>query len=270
MRSLEVALCLAAILQPLAAAGQIMVVSNAVQERVATPGESYTGTIRLRNTSSAAQEVRVYQTGYLFYADGRALHPPPNRQPRSNAAWMTVTPTHLVIPADGEAEVGYSVNVPSDGAAAGTYWSMIMVEPAAKAATDSKSTKVPSVGVRTVVRFGIQVATHVPGNAVHRLRITNGQVVIGAAGKRELVFEIANEGEAGYKPKVSVEIFDAQGTAVAEFESQRGLIYPGTSAVHRVDLKDLKRGYYEALVVVDTGAPEVFGAQFKLNLNPSR
>ena len=260
----------AAVLMPRAAVAQVMVVSNAVQEREALPGEVYAGTIRLRNTSTDMQEVRVYQTGYLFHADGRSLHVAPDSQPRSNAGWMRVTPMSLVIAAGDEVDVSYTVSVPGTGVTAGTYWSMVMVEPLAQDARDSNASGAPSVGVRTVLRFGIQVATHVSGEVAHGLGIENARVIGGSTGGRELTFELVNTGDAAYRPNVSVEIFDVQGTAIATLEEQRGLMYPGTSTLQRFALADLPPGQYEALVVVDTGSPEVFGAQIRLIVAATR
>lgn len=260
----------AAVLMPLGADAQVMVVSNAVQEREALPGETYGGTIRLSNTSAEMQEVRVYQTGYLFHADGRSLHVAPDSQPRSNAGWMRVTPTSLVIAAGEVVDVSYTVSVPDAGVRAGTYWSMIMVEPLPRDVRDGSASGAPAVGVRTVLRFGIQVATHVSGDVPHRLRIDNASVVTGRAAERELTFELINTGDAAYRPNVSVEIFDAQGASMETLEEQRGLIYPGTSTLQRFALTDLPAGQYEALVVVDTGAPEVFGAQIRLNVAATR
>lgn len=248
---------------------QIMVVSSAVQEREASPGESYRTGIRLRNTSTETVEVRIYQTGYLFYADGRSLHVPPDSQPRSNAAWLRGMPTSLVVSAGEEADVSFTVAVPAAGVA-GTYWSMIMIEPITGGAGSSDAAGPPAVGIRTVMRFGIQIATHVAGDAPHRLEVANARVINGNTGKPELEFELINNGSAGYRPNVSVEIFDAQGVAVATFEEQRGLIYPGLSVVQRFALAELPAGEYEALVVVDTSGREVFGAQFRLGLGIPR
>ena len=259
-----------ALLVPRGGDAQVMVVSNAVQEREALPGETYGGTIRLRNTSAEMQEVRVYQTGYLFHADGRSLHVAPDSQPRSNAGWMGVTPTSLVIAAGDEVDVGYTVSVPKAGVSAGTYWSMIMVEPLARDVPDGRAAGAPSVGVRTVLRFGIQIATHVSGEVAHQLGIENARVASGTTGERELTFELINTGVAAYRPNVSVEIFDAQGVAIATLQEQRGLMYPGTSTLQRFALADLPPGQYEALVVVDTGSPEVFGAQIRLIVAAAR
>lgn len=270
-RNVVIAAGLALLLGSMAATAgaQIMVVGSSVQEHEAAPGEAYTGEIRLRNHGSDPQPVRVYQTDYLFYADGTNLYPDPGSHGHSNGEWIRVVPMDLVVPGGQEMGVTYHVTVPTDPSLGGTYWSMIMVEPAEPITDTPEDPERPAIGLRTIVRFGIQVATHMPAEAEHRLRLGDPRVTIGGDGGRHLQFELVNEGEVGYRPKVSVEMYDETGVLVTTLEAERGLIYPGLSALQRFDLTALSRGGYEAVVVVDTGAMTVFGAQFTLSLGSS-
>ncbi|MEX1184195.1 MAG: hypothetical protein WEF86_13265 [Gemmatimonadota bacterium] len=122
-----------------------------------------------------------------------------------------------------------------------------------------------------MVRFGIQVATHLAGEtAVHRVRLGTPRVVVGEDGMRTLEVRLANDGEMGYRPNVTMELYEAQGTVIAERAEQRGLLYPGTSTMQRFTLGELQAGEYEALLVVDTGAPDMFGGQFRLTIGRER
>src|SRR5438046_2451483 len=110
------------------AAAQIAVVGNTVEEHVAAPGTSYTGAIVVRNLTQQSQPVRIYQTDYLFYADGTSHFDDPGTTPRSNAKWITPSIRSLLVPAMGEMTVTYTVAVPADTSLSGSYWSTIMVE----------------------------------------------------------------------------------------------------------------------------------------------
>jgi hypothetical protein len=214
--------------------------------------------------------VRIYQTDYVFFADGRSEYAEPGAHARSNARWMRLSPATLVVPGGGVAEVNYTVSVPADAApqAPGTYWSMIMVEPVPPAAA---ATEQRGVGLRTVVRFGIQVATHIAAErATHGVHLGTPRVVVAEGGARTLELELANDGQMGYRPLVSLELYDASGALVAEREEQRGLLYPGTSTLQRLALGVLPAGAYEALLVVDTGGPDLFGGQFRLTVGRER
>lgn len=245
-----------------------MVIGGSVQEREARPGDTYVGEIRLRNQGMDPKPVRIYQTDYLFYADGSNLYPALGSHPRSNGEWTTVTPTDVVVPGGEETAVTYEVIVPEQEGLGGTYWSMIMIEPTDQPGGESGSAGEPAIGVRTTVRFGIQIATHVEGEAQHRLRLGNPRVSIGDGGTQSLEFELVNDGEVGYRPKVLLEMYDRSGVLAGTMEAQRGLLYPGTSAMQRFELSDLPAGAYQAVVVVDTGGLQVFGAQFDLTVGP--
>lgn len=251
---------------PAVASAQLVVSSETVQEETALPGERYDGRVRVLNSGSDPIEVEIYQTDYLFQSDGKTEYPEAGTLARSNASWIRVSPATAVIPAGEEVGFAYTVSVPT-GELAGTYWSMLMVEPLADAASLARSED--GLSVRTVVRFGVQVATHIREGAEHRLDIVGARVHADEEGRR-LSFSLVNEGTAAYRPVVAVELYDTAGAMVAAESVERGLVYPGTSALQEFDLSALPDGTYRALVVVDTGAPDVFGAQFDLTLGPVR
>ncbi|MEE8146328.1 MAG: hypothetical protein V3T24_01890, partial [Longimicrobiales bacterium] len=189
----------AAGLGPSMAGAQIVVISSSVQERAATAGERYSGTIRLLNSGQKPQEVRLYQTDYSFHADGRTFYDTPGGHPRSNAPWTRVSPASVVIPAGELVDVSYEVEVPDDDTLRGTYWSMIMAEPVSPNPTGGVPVGGPGVGLRTVVRYGIQVVTHMRGETSHQLRFDDPKVVREGGG-RYLESGLLSEGDAGYRP----------------------------------------------------------------------
>ena len=84
------------------AAAQIAVIGSTVVERVVGPGETYTGTIVVRNVTTHHQPVRIYQTDYLFQADGTSRFDAGGTIGRSNAKWITPTQRSLLIPPTSE------------------------------------------------------------------------------------------------------------------------------------------------------------------------
>ncbi len=127
------------------------------------PGRSYDGTIDVANPSKAPQEIKVYQTDYLFFADGTRSYGEPGSIQRSNARWLTLSPLQTVIPAGESVTLRFTVQVPSDQTLRGTYWSVIMVEPVPPNAPESSrnDSPMPTLGIRQVVRYAVQVITSV-------------------------------------------------------------------------------------------------------------
>ena len=262
------ALAAALLLAPRALGAQITVTSRAVEEREARPGESYTGTIRLRNVGTRPEEARVYRTDYGYDAEGRTRFGDPGTEPRSSAAWTTTTPARVVVPPGGEATVAYSVRVPDSAPLSGTYWSVVMVEgvPEAPDAAGGRRAGRVEVGVRPVVRYAVQLATHVGGTGTRQVEFARVRALGAPGGAKRLEFDLVNSGELACRPELRVELFDEAGAPVGTFTRTRGLFYPGTTLRQAFDLGALPAGSYQALVVADAGGESVFGGQYTLRL----
>ena len=251
------------LLAPAVAKAQIAVVGSTVEERVSAPGESYTGTIVVRNLTRQDQPVRIYQTDYLFHADGTSHFDDPGSTPRSNAKWITPTVRSLLIPPASEMAVTYSVKVPASDSLAGTYWSTIMVEGAATEAGRSSGGR-PQVGVGAVMRYGVQIATHIRTSGSRKVNFANSRFLTNPDSTQSFEVEVQNVGERAYRPAVWIEVYDEQGTLKANARQERGLLYPGTSLKQTFALGKLTSGTYRAVVFADSGEDAVFASQYTL------
>jgi hypothetical protein len=262
-RALTISLSLA--LLATAARAQVIVVGSGIEEHAARAGETYSGTLRLRNTGAEAQEAKVYLTDYAFAADGTTRYAAPGSLPRSSARWITFSPSQVRVAPGAEATVGYTVAVPAD-AAPGTWWSMLMVEGIARGSAESTAAGPARVrmGIQPSIRYGVQIATTLAGPAP-KVAFANARAYAAAGGKT-LEFDVANAGDVAYRPELRVELFDAAGRKAASFTSRRGLLYPGTSLRQSFELGAVPAGEYQALVVADAGGDQVFGAQYRLKL----
>ena len=242
---------------------QIAVVGSTVEERVAAPGETYVGTIVVRNQTQQDQPVRIYQTDYLFYADGTSHFNEVGTAPRSNGRWITPTVRSLMVPPSSEMTVSYTVKVPAGDSLAGTYWSAIMVEGAPTEAGRSSGGR-PQVGLGAVVRYAVQVATHIRTTGSRKVAFANSRFLTNPDSTQGFELDVRNEGERAYRPTVWIEVYDDQGSLKANARQERGLLYPGTSLKQVFDLGRLAPGTYRAVVFADSGEDAVFAAQFTL------
>lgn len=244
---------------------QIVVVSNTVSEQAAAPGQSYAGTLRLRNPDGVAHEARLYLRDYTFSADGRTDYPAPGTLHRSSARWVTVSPAQVRLGPGEEATVGYTVAVPADPGLTGTYWSLLMVEGVAPPAAAPDGRGRVQVGITPTIRYGVQLATTIEGTGSAEVRFVAARAFADSTGK-VLELEVANSGTLAYRPELRVELFDAAGNRAGTFTSRRGLVYPGASIRQRFELGRLPAGEYQAMVVGDAGGAELFGANYRLRL----
>jgi len=57
-------------------------------------------------------------------------------------------------------------------------------------------------------------------------------------------------------------VYDAQGLSQGTFTGKEYRMYPGTCVMQAIRLPKFPPGNYKALLVVDAGGKDVFGAQF--------
>ena len=259
--------CLLFILLSDSSFGGVSIIGGLTREKVLQPGEKYEGKITLQNTGEDSWQVTVYKTDYLFYADGKNIYGDPGQAARSNADWITVSPPRLIIPPKEQASLYYTVEVPQNPNLIGTYWSMIMIEPASEASLQNLQDKEGrvKVGVQTVVRYGIQIVTHMGSSGTCKINFLDKKL-INKDGQSILQMDIENIGQRWLSPKVWVELYNGQGNKVGRFESDKKRIFPECSVRHRIDLTEVPRGDYKALVVVDNGDQHVFGAKYDLGI----
>jgi hypothetical protein len=249
---------------PAWARAQLAVLSNLVEERTANPGERYAGRITVKNATGQQQNARIYQTDFRFAADGTSHTDDPGSSPRSNAPWVHPQMTRLSIAPGAQVTVSYSVDVPPGDSLRGTYWSMIMIEGTDTPAAAFAVRGAPGIGVSSVMRYAVQVATHIGATGNRAVRFDDVNAVKNVDGTGAVNLDVVNTGERGYRPTLWIEVYDSAGVLRAKGKQARGLLYPGTSLRQHYELGTLPSGRYKALIFADTGVEPVFASQFAL------
>jgi hypothetical protein len=243
----------------------VIVSGGLTHEKEALPGESYSDKIEIQNVEDTPQEVKIYQTDYFFYADGRIIYGDPGKLARSNAHWISYSPKRLTVPPHDTVAVHYTVQVPDDKSLKGTYWSIIMVETVPPESPES-STHNPEhveLGVHQLFRFGIQIITDIGDTGARNIKFQETKL-LKQDGKQFLQLDIANTGERWLRATLWAELYDEQGNYTGRFEGGKLRIYPGTSVRFKVDLSSVPNNTYKSLIVIDCGGDYVFGANMTL------
>ncbi len=246
--------------------GGIIVIGNLARTSQIKPGGTIEGVILVKNTGGESADLQVFQSDYLCYADGRNEYGDPGKAPRSNAGWITLSPSRVKL-APGETQpVRYKGKAPADANLQGTYWSMIIVEPGAPPAiTPQGQVDKVAVGLQTKIRFAIQIVTEVGQGGARSLQIQDKQIVQGE-GKSALHIDVLNDGARLLIPLMTVELFGQDGASVGRFDAGRARIYPACSVRAKFDLTDVPPGKYVAMVLLDSGDAQVMGAQYDLEI----
>ena len=183
----------------------VSVVGSLTRETAVNPGERFEGIVLLKNTGQAPESVRIYKTDYLFYADGKTFYDAPGSAPRSSAAWISFTPNRLTIYPTETVSVQYTGRVPDDPSLKGTYWNLLMVEPMVMDLEEEQK-KPKTLGIKTVIRYGLQMVTHIGNTGDRKIRFPEKKLVT-EEGKTLLQVDIENIGMRGLNPTVRVELY---------------------------------------------------------------
>jgi hypothetical protein len=267
MRLRVFAAAMSLLLAPLVCHAAIVLTGSLTREFEVSPGKSYQGSVEVKNPDSTPQEIKAYQTDYFFYADGKVLYGEPGRLPRSNARWMTVSPRQVTIPPGETVSIRFTVQVPDDPTFTGTYWSMIMVEPLPEGSPESSSPgqKEIGIGVQQVMRYAIQVVTHIGDSGSRQLKFS--QMRLSADnGRKVLAVDVENTGERWLRGTLWVDLYDSKGAYVGKYDGGKQRLYPGTSVRFTTELTGVQNATYKALIVVDCENDDVFGANVNLEI----
>lgn len=244
----------------------VIVESELTDARTLRPGETYTGTISLRNTGDTPGEVKLYQTDYDFDAEGNNDYGPPGRSPRSNAGWIQLDRNQLRLPPHSAATVSYRLRVPAGQGMHGTYWSMIMVEPIpADSAESAEPLPERTTRLSQVLRYALQVVSDLGGAGVGELAFGNAQILDDTQGRR-LAVDVSNTGQRWIRAQFWLELYRADGSPMGKLDGPKKRLFPGTSARFEVPLGATPPGRYIALAVADGGGDSLFGANLELEV----
>ncbi|MFH1313920.1 MAG: hypothetical protein ABIJ00_11945 [Candidatus Eisenbacteria bacterium] len=255
------------LISPWAVTAGLSVNESLTHEYSVSPGTSYTGSITLKNTGDRPEMARVYQTDYMFYSDGTHVYGEPGGDPRSNADWVAFGPREVSTLPGAKGIIGYTIEVPPDSTLSGTYWSLLMIEevPDASGAADGPQTQDVSMGITQVFRYGVQIVTHVGESGERNLEFLDTRL-LSDGDIRTLRIDLENKGQRWLRPVLWTEVYNMEGQHVGRFEGGTLRIYPGTSVRYEVDLSELAKAHYNAVVVADCGGDNVFGAKYTLRV----
>ncbi|RPJ04945.1 MAG: hypothetical protein EHM28_13100 [Spirochaetaceae bacterium] len=243
----------------------MLIKGGLTHEKEAAIGQTYEGSLEIQNNGDKPAEVKVYQTDYFFYADGRVIYGEAGKLGRSNAHWITFSPKTAIVPPKETLAVRYTVKVPEDSSLAGTYWSMMMVEEVPETSPESTLAKPDRVGmgIRQVFRYGVQFMTHIGQTGARSIKFISTKLQK-AGVAQHLELDVENSGQRMLRAEVYAELYDPKGTFMGKFEAEPLRLYPGTSGRFKIDLSKIPNDTYKALVVVDCGGSDIFGANLNL------
>lgn len=226
------------------------------------PGEVVKGSIRIQNNDLADQEVRIYQTDYLYNYNEQTFYEDPGANKRSNAQWIEYSPKTVILKSKESRMVEYEIKVPQSDSLIGTYWSIIMVE----GVDPIDPNQTGDLSIRTATRYAVQVVSEINNKGAGVLKFMEPTLVKAAEGEKLfLAVDLLNDGDHFIAPEVSIELFDQDGTLVKKITAPKRGIYPTTSVRFKLDLEGIpSKKTYTAMIIAAGEEDDVFGLEYTL------
>lgn len=234
------------------------------------PGQTYQGTLRMRNVSDEASVATLSQRDVLYEATGRSFVDA-NSDVRSNAAWLELQLGNITFEGEEIRDVPFAVTVPAD-AEPGSYWSQVVItnDPVAQGDLPVAGGDGASVGFQTITRYGILIATNVAADGVGDITFANPDLQQTDA--IILSVDLLNASNAVRLAAVSVDVTSETGERAAQVEFPKVALIPRVQAYPNTlnfNLGRLEPGRYVATIVADVGGSDgVFGVRYNLEINP--
>lgn len=249
-------------LLPLSIFASVEVIGSLKQVFNSNPGEVVKGQIKIQNNDPTDQEVRIYQTDFLFNSKDQTFYDEPGQFKRSNAGWINYSPKTVVLKSKESRMVDFEITVPKGDSIIGSYWSVIMVEGVEPIDPNQKG----DLSIRTATRYAVQIVNEINEHGKGLLKFADPTLVKSEDGKKLfLAVDIQNEGEHYISPEVSMELYDSAGNLVKKITAPKRGLYPTTSTRFKLDLEGIpSKKTYSAMIVAAGSDDDVFGLEYTL------
>lgn len=240
----------------------VEVIGSLKQVFTSNPGETVKGQIRIQNNDATDQEVRIYQTDYLFNYQDQTFYDEPGTNKRSNAKWIQYSPKTVVLKSKEMRNIEYEIAVPKGDSILGTFWSVIMIEGVEPIDPNQKG----DLSIRTATRYAVQLVNEINTKGAGTLKFMDPTLIRSEDGKQLfLAVDLTNQGDHYIAPEVSIELYDQDGVLVKKIIAPKRGLYPTTSARFKLDLEGVpSKKTFTAMIVAAGADDDVFGLEYTL------
>ncbi len=241
----------------------ISVVNGLIHEYKIEEGKSYQGVIEIQNTGESPQAVRISKSDFLCNSEGQVFYEKPVKHERSNANWINLRTTDIILNPKEKYRLVYRVDVPVVLSESGSYWSVLIVEPVEDINLEEK---INTLNVLTRIRYAIQIVctTVKPAKAEVQFKTPEVKKI---QGRRYLVIDLEDTGELFHRAQVTAEFYDtSSGSNQGVYKSNLQSLFPNTSRRYLLDITTLNPGEYKGVLLADCEGDNIFGLDMMLNI----
>lgn len=216
-------------------------VNNLSSIQTLTPGEKKQVQVRLINENDASEQVDLKLVDYTCNDDGQhffnesALNDVSARQPRSNLGWVRLGQDRVTLEPHEERDIYYELEAPTDPCLNGSYWSVLLIEPAS--ITSAKNPDQKGLQINVKIRYGHHIVTNI-GEGAPKIKILKKEIQE-VSGIPYLCIHVVNEGNLYFNPTLTVRLYDKEGKLEKTLGPCSDRLYPGNPQCFFLSLQEL-------------------------------
>lgn len=228
-------------------------------------GKVYKGNIELKNAGKTVQSVQLYLQDVSYNAAGNTFYTTPGTNTFSNTSWLKFSTNLVELQPEETKSVTFEIHVPDSVSKAGSYSSILMVEPISEIVPNKKK---EGIQINSIIRYAIQIVTDYDiKNATTELKFesinldtTNNQ--------KQLLIALQNQGSVYCRTTIVLEIYNNQDGKKIEdsFVSQKMGLLPNTSRSFPINISLLPNGKYKIVAFAKDEEDNVFALEFELDV----
>ena len=225
-------------------------------------GSVISGTIKIKNQSFKESRIIIYKQDLLLSCDKSANfdYKDINTNPRSLGDWLKSNVDEKILAPNEEYDLSYTINVPRSMNQNGSYWAVLMIENA-DLITEQQN-KIFQIGSK--VRYAIQLIADIGRNESPKLQFENVEYKKGA-NSNYIQVKLKNVGNYSSQTHVMLEVYDAKGNKLKEFQGSLRRIYPNLCNVFELEIIGLPKGIYDGVIIADNGK-DLFGSNVSIKI----
>ncbi|MFA9372318.1 MAG: hypothetical protein ACERIH_11470 [Labilibaculum antarcticum] len=230
-------------------------------------GEICKGIIEIKNTGSKAERLKVFVNDFRYNAKGQTFYEEPSTHNRSNADWLKLGTTNIEIQPGQIYLLPYRMQVPDSLALKGSFWSVIIIEPAEDFDLQDQNN---AIGITTRMRYAIQIIADIGNDLQANVKFQNAEINY-TEGRKLLMIDLEDTGELYHKVVVSSEFFETtSGNTAGVYYSPKQSIHPNNSKRFIIDVSELEDGDYLATLLANCEDESFFGVNVSIRIDSSK
>jgi hypothetical protein len=222
------------------------------------PGTSKSMEVKMKNDTKEKYTFQANFSDFVMGTNGKPIGQKNGANKYGLSQWATITPSYFEIEPGQTQKVVINVNVPAGDESKHAAWTVLMLDEVTKRAplNVAGSTNTIALGISPSIGFGVYIYQNPTSIALDKIEIEQF-AYRDSLSKRQLKMSATNMGDGIGFCTSYVEITNLATGKQEKLKGQKFTILPGFNREFSYEIpKDLEKGKYSAVGVVDTNNPD--------------